>query len=87
VETRESLLGLQQIEETVNTWIRTGELGRSLDAAGKAQQVDAEVYSTDKYFQKMPGLRLYRPARNQDGTRRWKLFAGRDCRSRWRQLR
>jgi predicted nucleic acid-binding protein len=72
-ETREALLGLRYVEETVDTWIRTGELGRSLDAVGKvlpladlhlaalAQQEGAEVYSTDKHFQKVPGLRLYQP--------------------------
>lgn len=70
-ETREALLGLRYVEETVDTWIRTGELGRSLDAVGKvlpladlhlaalAQQAGAAVYSTDKHFQKVPGLRLH----------------------------
>jgi predicted nucleic acid-binding protein len=73
-ETREALLGLRYVEETVDTWIRTGELGRSLDAVGKvlpladlhlsalAQQVGAVVYSTDKHFQKVPGIRLHQPA-------------------------
>ena len=72
-ETREALLGLRYVEEGIETWIRTGELGRSLDAVGKvlpladlhlsalAQQVDAVVYSTDKHFQRVPGIRLHRP--------------------------
>lgn len=70
-EVRDALLGLRYVEETVETWIRTGELGRSLDAAGKvlpladlhlaalAQQVGATVYSTDKHFQKVPELCLH----------------------------
>ena len=73
-ETREALLGLRYIEEGIESWIRTGELGRSLDASGKvlpladlhlsalAQQVGASVYSTDKHFQKVPGLRLHQPS-------------------------
>lgn len=72
-EVREALLGLRYVEETVDTWIRTGELGRSLDAVGKvlpladlhlaalAQQAGAAVYSTDKHFQKVPGIRLHQP--------------------------
>lgn len=70
-ETREALLGLRYVEEGIETWIRTGELGRSLDAVGKvlpladlhlaalAQQVGAGVYSTDKHFRKVPGIRLH----------------------------
>jgi predicted nucleic acid-binding protein len=66
--------GLRYVDEGIETWIRTGELGRSLDAVGKvlpladlhlsalAQQVGAEVYSTDKHFQKVPGIRLHQPA-------------------------
>ena len=73
-ETREALLGLRYAEEGIETWIRTGELGRSLDAVGKvlpladlhlsalAQQVGASVYSTDKHFQKVPGIRLHQPS-------------------------
>jgi predicted nucleic acid-binding protein len=72
-EIRGALLGLRYVEETVDTWIRTGELGRSLDAVGRvlpladlhlaalAQQVGAAVYSTDRHFQKVPGIRLYQP--------------------------
>jgi predicted nucleic acid-binding protein len=72
-ETREALRGLRYIGEDVEAWIRTGELGRALDAVGKvlpladlhlaalAQQAGAEVYTTDNHFHKVPGLRLYKP--------------------------
>ena len=73
-EIRDSLRGLRYAEETVETWIQTGELGRTLDAVGKvlpladlhlsalAQQIGAEIYSTDRHFQKVPGLRLHQPS-------------------------
>ena len=73
-ETREALLGLRYVEEDIETWLRTGELGRSLDAVGKvmpladlllsalAQEVDAAVYTTDKHFQKIPGIKLHQPS-------------------------
>jgi predicted nucleic acid-binding protein len=61
------------LETTKETWIRVGSLSAELRRKGLtipltdlviavlAMEHDAEVFTTDPHFDKIPGLKLYRP--------------------------
>ncbi len=73
VSLREGLLAVPYLEMSRNAWERAGHLAAGLDARGLripmsdvfiaalALEGDHEVYTLDKHFQRIPGLRLYQP--------------------------
>lgn len=70
---RNEFASLHYYEATRDTWSRAGSLSRELRQKGLtvplsdlvigvlAIEHDAEVFTTDPHFDKIPGLKLYRP--------------------------
>lgn len=71
VSLREGLFAVPYIEMNRGAWERAGRIAAGLDASGVripmsdvfiaalALEGDHEVYTLDKHFQRIPGLRLY----------------------------
>ena len=71
--------GVRYVEMTEAAWTKAGSVARQLDAEGRAIQLadtllaglalteDHEVYTRDKHFERIPGLRLYKPEGEDDG--------------------
>ncbi len=73
--TLDHLAGVDYIEVTRDVWTRAGDIAADLDARGLkipmpdvyiaalALEHDHEVFTRDKHFERIPGLRLYQPDR------------------------
>ncbi len=73
MEIQEMFAGVEYVETTLQSWERAGVIAATLDAEGTpiplpdviiaavALQEGHEIFTRDKHFDRIPGLRFYKP--------------------------